>query len=609
MTSPSLTSLALPPFALLKRLITALSLTSLPAAVSATAQPEHRSIWESLGDGVKAVALRWRWRTTLLEQVESSSTSLPPHIAFSRSHPSNTHPKPPKPPKHSPPPPSIPPTPLYKLYFHPLLFDPLRCPRLPIILCHGLYGFDVKGPSSFPALQSHYWDRVLKVLRGKVGAEVVCPAVPGTGSIIERAEKMHAFLREKLPGREVNFIAHSMGGLDCRHLITHLQPREYTPRSLLTISTPHRGSPVMDWCAANIGVGTALSDAPLPPPPLLPFSLKSPLLTRLPSSTKLTLTLSSLPSSLTSLLLNMVDSPAYANLTTSYLEHSFNPSTPDSPQVKYFSIAARVGQLSILHPLWLPKLLMDAAASLTPDGDEGNDGLVGVKSAKWGEYLGSLEDCDHWEVRGTRGLVRAWEIWGKGEEGKGRGTRASDASTTGNSNSNNANANKERHAHALAHRLTHTLQQNRAELLSRAHELREEALALESQGRMEREERGAVERFGRVLEWVTEGGLGLGGGGSEKGLVVDGGGNGSGLEHMGSGSPSGDEPIPLPAPAASSRPNTTRVAHTTLTTNTNTKATQASQGRAQQEEWRKLPAFDMERFYVALSRKLYDEGL
>lgn len=64
-------------------------------------------------------------------------------------------------------------------------------------------------------------------------------------------------------------MAHSMGGLDCkhispqsvhlnphacflpigRHLISHIKPTEYTPLSLTTISTPHRGSPFMDWCA------------------------------------------------------------------------------------------------------------------------------------------------------------------------------------------------------------------------------------------------------------------------------------------------------------------------------------------------------------------------
>lgn len=42
-----------------------------------------------------------------------------------------------------------------------------------------------------------------------------------------------------------------MGGLDCRHLISHIKPTEYVPLSLTSIGTPHRGSPFMDWCAVS----------------------------------------------------------------------------------------------------------------------------------------------------------------------------------------------------------------------------------------------------------------------------------------------------------------------------------------------------------------------
>jgi triacylglycerol lipase len=34
----------------------------------------------------------------------------------------------------------------------------------------------------------------------------------------------------------------------------------------------------------------------------------------------------------------------------------------------------------------------------------GNDCLVSIESAKWGEFLGVLEGCDHWEMRGARSL-------------------------------------------------------------------------------------------------------------------------------------------------------------------------------------------------------------
>lgn len=136
----------------------------------------------------------------------------------------------------------------------------------------GLYGFDSRGPSSFPSMRMHYWSNVLNVLRDKVGAEVIVTSVPGrvdqftpspsstheivvythrTGSIIARSGSMDRQLQERARGRGVNFLAHSMGGLDCRHLISHVKPTEYAPLSLTTISTPHRGSPFMDWCAVS----------------------------------------------------------------------------------------------------------------------------------------------------------------------------------------------------------------------------------------------------------------------------------------------------------------------------------------------------------------------
>ena len=46
-------------------------------------------------------------------------------------------------------------------------------------MCLGLYGFDVRGPSAFPILRTHYWANVLNVLRRKVGAEVIVTGVPG----------------------------------------------------------------------------------------------------------------------------------------------------------------------------------------------------------------------------------------------------------------------------------------------------------------------------------------------------------------------------------------------------------------------------------------------
>jgi triacylglycerol lipase len=139
------------------------------------------------------------------------------------------------------------------------------------------------------------------------------------------------------------------------------------------------------------------------------------------SESSFTLSFSSLPSSFTTLLLSIVDSPAYANLTSDYLNDVFNPNTPDNPRVKYWSVAGRMsaGGVSVWHPFWLPKMVLDgveekererlkklweeqyrsgASVDKTPfwadEREWGNDGLVTIQSAKWGEFLGTMEGCD-----------------------------------------------------------------------------------------------------------------------------------------------------------------------------------------------------------------------
>lgn len=245
-----------------------------------------------------------------------------------------------------------------------------------------------------------------------------------TGSIASRAEILDQQLRKKAIGRGINFIAHSMGGLDCRHLISRVKPMEYAPLSLTTISTPHRGSPFMDWCADNIGLGKLAKDGKEA------ARRASDSAARVASETEAKKkvdsgpfsSLSSLPSSFTTLLLSILDSPAYANLTSTYLNNVFNPVTPNNPNVKYYSVAGRMpDKVNIWHPFWLPQLVLDgfednertkmkeiwesarrhspvrsyAETPLWARNEEwGNDGLVTIQSAKWGEFLGVMEGCD-----------------------------------------------------------------------------------------------------------------------------------------------------------------------------------------------------------------------
>ncbi len=200
----------------------------------------------------------------------------------------------------------------------------------------------------------------------------------------------------------------------------------------------------------------------------VPYSLKAPILNAAQRTSKSNSTqslfnyLTYLPQSVTTLILSLVDTPAYSNLTTAFLNDHFNPRTPDVEGVRYFSVAGRVKDMSIFHPLWLPKLIVDKAEEVerqslsdqptgaawpdstigrVHDDEMGNDGLVSVASAKWGEFLGVVEECDHWDLRGGGGFSAEWELegesgglgwvrgvdwskWGKGWLGGGKNTAA-----------------------------------------------------------------------------------------------------------------------------------------------------------------------------------------
>lgn len=100
---------------------------------------------------------------------------------------------------------------------------------LTTLLISGLYGFDVRGFDALPSLRIHYWSEVLRVLRKEIGADVVVTRVPPyehppipksvsftysdferTGAVVERARRLHEYLKENTSGRMINLIGHSM---------------------------------------------------------------------------------------------------------------------------------------------------------------------------------------------------------------------------------------------------------------------------------------------------------------------------------------------------------------------------------------------------------------
>jgi triacylglycerol lipase len=111
-----------------------------------------------------------------------------------------------------------------------------------IVLAHGVLGFGDLLPSFLPAV--HYFNGVRKHLEDQ-GHKVIAPQVAPVGSIQERGDRLAKILSTAGP-KPLHIIAHSMGGLDARHAITNRKDIVDGVKTLVTIGTPHRGSPVAD---------------------------------------------------------------------------------------------------------------------------------------------------------------------------------------------------------------------------------------------------------------------------------------------------------------------------------------------------------------------------
>lgn len=237
-----------------------------------------------------------------------------------------------------------------------------KSPKNPVVFCHGLLGFDsvTIGPAIAP-LQVAHWRGIKSVLEAN-GTEVLITRVPATSSPVDRAKVLEKTISEAYPGRSVHLIGHSMGGLDCRYLTTHLTNRTFSVLSVTTVATPHRGSAFADHF--------------------------------------LSLTRTRLPQVLS--LLDMLpngggDGKAFESLTIDAMR-KFNEETPDVEGVKYFSWGASYA------PGFVDTWKYPHSVILEKEGD--NDGLVSVESAKWGKYMGTLTHVNHLDLVGWINAAR-----------------------------------------------------------------------------------------------------------------------------------------------------------------------------------------------------------
>ena len=94
------------------------------------------------------------------------------------------------------------------------LRDDYEAPKHPIVLAHGLFGFDEFRPAAglLPAIQ--YWSGIEEALAAK-GIEVITATVPPSDRIEARAKRLAEDIEQKANGRAVNIIAYvSPNGMD-----------------------------------------------------------------------------------------------------------------------------------------------------------------------------------------------------------------------------------------------------------------------------------------------------------------------------------------------------------------------------------------------------------
>src|SRR5712691_10689104 len=115
--------------------------------------------------------------------------------------------------------------------------------KAPIVLVHGLMGYDRISLGGWTFAE--YFRGVREALEA-AGNRVLVARLSRTAGVAQRAGELKRFIDRHVPTGSVHVLAHSMGGLDSRHMINHLGMANRV-HSLTTIGTPHRGTAYVDW--------------------------------------------------------------------------------------------------------------------------------------------------------------------------------------------------------------------------------------------------------------------------------------------------------------------------------------------------------------------------
>lgn len=227
--------------------------------------------------------------------------------------------------------------------------------RYPVVLMHGF------GLLAALRRYGHLHEEALNLRLH--GILAYAPNVAAYSTVPDRAmmwkERIEHVLAET-GAEKVNLIAHSMGGLDARYLISRIGLHDRVT-ALVTVSSPHRGSHIATFVQERPElVRTWLGD-----------------LCNWMGAVSL--------EGCTSDFLAAVE-----ELTPGYVCDTFNPSVPDHPDVRYFSYAGVAGRGS--DASMNPALRFLNTILYKTEGP--NDGFVSECSARWGAFLGTIP-ADH----------------------------------------------------------------------------------------------------------------------------------------------------------------------------------------------------------------------
>ncbi len=277
-------------------------------------------------------------------------------------------------------------------------------PPYPIVLAHGWFGFEEFAGVGFAT----YFFGIKDHLASQGEHLVLTPAVdPYNSSEIRGAQLLahvESFLKDTGYAK-VNIIGHSQGGLDAR-VVAHDRPDLVA--SVLTIATPHYGTPIGDVATGVVSPDGAAAD-------VLDWFVK-----------QAAGVLWSAAGDDTSVM------RSFEQFAQPGIQ-AFNAKYTDSPSVPYFSITGRSGdhlgnedckpdeRVAFVEDYNGRKDPIDALFVIPEsylDGEflgkgDPNDGLVRARDARWGTFLGCVP-ADHLDEVGhlvgdKPGLFNDWE--------------------------------------------------------------------------------------------------------------------------------------------------------------------------------------------------------